>query len=154
MQLKDFALIFLHALNYQILQTLAARAAARAVEKPRDVVQRQTDALRLANLARFTKVVADYQAAAHRGGRPPKWPHLLHGLAWYITGHATGPGSYSEQTPDVLPDADAVFLGDTEFAAIDPELLESFGTALIFIAIPETMVILGFVVAIVLMFVL
>jgi V/A-type H+-transporting ATPase subunit K len=31
---------------------------------------------------------------------------------------------------------------------------ESFGTALIFIAIPETMVILGFVVAIVLMFVL
>src|SRR5918993_1565799 len=32
--------------------------------------------------------------------------------------------------PDVTDPANAVFLGDTDFAAVDPELLESFGVAL------------------------
>lgn len=66
------------------------------------------DAVRMANLGRFSTLLVDYQAAAWRGGRSPKWPTLLGGLAWYIKAYAQG--AYADQQADDLPQVDAVHI--------------------------------------------
>lgn len=64
------------------------------------------DAVCLANLGRFSQLLNDYEAATWRGGRKAKWPTLLRGLAWFIQTYAQS--GYAEQSPDDLPEVDAV----------------------------------------------
>lgn len=65
-------------------------------------------AVRLANLARFSKVLGDFQAAYRRGGRRARWETLVRNFGWYLIGYASS--AYAEQLADPAPDADAVFL--------------------------------------------
>lgn len=66
------------------------------------------DAVRMANLGRFSNLLLDYQGAAWRGGRNPAWGTLLNGLAWFIKTYAQE--AYDEQQVDQLPQVDAVQL--------------------------------------------
>lgn len=65
-------------------------------------------AVQLANLARFSKVLGDFQAAYRRGGRRARWETLVRNLGWYLIGYASN--AYAEQLADPAPDVDAVFL--------------------------------------------
>lgn len=64
------------------------------------------DAVCLANLGRFSQLLLDYEAATWRGGQKRGWPALLKGLAWFIQTFAQT--AYGEQSPDDLPEVDAV----------------------------------------------
>ena len=64
--------------------------------------------VRLANLARFTQIINDFQAAYQRGGRLGKPESRLRAFAWYLLGYAGD--AYEERQPDPVPDVDAVFL--------------------------------------------
>jgi len=70
--------------------------------------ERPEDAVRLANLGRFSKLVLDYEAARRRGGRRARWPKLVEGLAWYIVTYASE--GYAEEIPEDLTADGAVVL--------------------------------------------
>lgn len=66
----------------------------------------EENAVRMANLGRFSQILLDFESAIWRGGRRMRWETQLDRLAWYISTYAqTG---YGEERSDDLPDVDAV----------------------------------------------
>jgi len=65
-------------------------------------------AARMANLGRFSSLLADYEASRRRGGRSPRWNTDLRNLAWFIATYALG--AYEEQPADDVRGIDAVLV--------------------------------------------
>lgn len=65
----------------------------------------EENAVRMANLGRFSQILLDFESAVWRGGGRMRWETLLNQLGWYINTYAqTG---YGEEAADDLPDVDA-----------------------------------------------
>ena len=64
--------------------------------------------VRMANLGRFSRLLLDFEAAVWRGGRRLGWETIVDRLGWYINTYAQS--GYGEESPDDLPDVDAVNL--------------------------------------------
>jgi DNA helicase-2/ATP-dependent DNA helicase PcrA len=66
----------------------------------------EENAVRMANLGRFSQILLDFEAAVWRSGRSMRWETQLDHFAWYMSTYAqTG---YGEERADDLPDVDAV----------------------------------------------
>lgn len=60
----------------------------------------------MANLGRFSCLLADYESSIRLGGNKPNWEDALKGLCWYINTYARG--AYEEQPSGDIRDIDAV----------------------------------------------
>lgn len=60
----------------------------------------------MANLGRFSSLLADYESSIRFGGQRPDWQKALKGLCWYMNAYATG--AYGEQLPEDLRGIEAV----------------------------------------------
>ncbi|MBP7411262.1 MAG: UvrD-helicase domain-containing protein [Methanoculleus sp.] len=64
------------------------------------------DAIALANLGRFAKLLTDFESVNRFGGAPRDWNQLLAWLCEYINAYATS--AYDEQSPDDIRGIEAV----------------------------------------------
>lgn len=87
----------------EIYQELLVLLGFRALN-PSDSLQ----ATIVANLGRFSSLLADYESSIRLGGRRPDWPQDLKGLSWFMNTYATG--AYEEQSVEDLRTVDAVQL--------------------------------------------
>jgi len=62
----------------------------------------------MANLGRFSSLLADYESSIRLGGRQPDWPDAFKGLSWFMNTYATG--AYEEQPVEDLRSIDAIQL--------------------------------------------
>lgn len=62
----------------------------------------------MANLGRFSSLLADYESSIRLGGRQPDWPEAVKGLYWFMNTYATG--AYEEQPVEDLRSIDAIQL--------------------------------------------
>jgi len=62
----------------------------------------------MANLGRFSSLLADYEFSIRLGGRQPDWPQALKDLCWFMNTYATG--AYEEQPVEDLRSIDAIQL--------------------------------------------
>ena len=60
----------------------------------------------MANLGRFSTLLADYESSIRRGGNKPNWRNAVKGLCWYMNAYATG--AYEEQPSEDIRGIDAV----------------------------------------------
>jgi len=60
----------------------------------------------MANLGRFSSLLADYESSIRLGGRQPDWPPALKGLCWFMNTYATG--AYEEQPVEDLRGINAI----------------------------------------------
>jgi DNA helicase-2/ATP-dependent DNA helicase PcrA len=60
----------------------------------------------MANLGRFSSLLADYESSIRLGGQRPDWQKALKGLCWYLNAYAMG--AYEEQLPEDLRGIEAV----------------------------------------------
>lgn len=62
----------------------------------------------MANLGRFSSLLADYESSIRLGGRQPDWPDAFKGLSWFMNTYATG--AYEEQPVEDLRSIKAIQL--------------------------------------------
>ncbi len=60
----------------------------------------------MANIGRFSSLLADYESSVRLGGNKPDWSDILKGLCWYMNTYASG--AYEEQPFEDLRGIDAV----------------------------------------------
>ncbi|HID92774.1 MAG TPA: ATP-dependent helicase [bacterium (Candidatus Stahlbacteria)] len=60
----------------------------------------------MANLGRFSTLLADYEASVRLGGNKPDWVNAVKGLCWYMNTYASG--AYEEQPSEDIRGIDAV----------------------------------------------
>jgi len=60
----------------------------------------------MANLGRFSTLLADYESSIRLGGNTLEWPKAVKGLCWYMNTYASG--AYEEQATDDIRGIDAV----------------------------------------------
>lgn len=60
----------------------------------------------MANLGRFSTLLADYESSMRFGGSKPDWPSAVRGLCWYMNSYASG--AYEEQPSEDIRGIDAV----------------------------------------------
>jgi len=60
----------------------------------------------MANLGRFSSLLADYESSIRLGGNKPDWANAVKGLCWYMNTYATG--AYEEQPSEDIRGIDAV----------------------------------------------
>jgi len=60
----------------------------------------------MANLGRFSSLLADYESSIRLGGNKPDWEDSVKGLCWYMNTYATG--AYEEQPSEDIRGIDAV----------------------------------------------
>jgi len=68
--------------------------------------EKPLDAAVMANLGRFSSLLADYESSRRLGGRTVRWKSAVKGLCWFMTSYATG--AYEEQPGDDIRGLDAV----------------------------------------------
>jgi len=60
----------------------------------------------MANLGRFSTLLADYESSLRLGGATPDWSSAIKGLCWYMNSYASG--AYEEQPSEDIRGIDAV----------------------------------------------
>lgn len=62
----------------------------------------------MANLGRFSSLLADYESSIRLGGNKPDWISVVKGLCWYMNTYATG--AYEEQPSEDIRGINAVHI--------------------------------------------